>query len=124
MPSRYELSDSQWEKIEDFLPGQESTVGVTAKDNRRFVNAVLWILRSGARWRDLPERYGNWNSTYRRFARWARTGVWEKIFAVLTHDSDNEYLSIDSTIVKAHRSAAGARGSKKKTRLWGVPEAE
>ena len=119
MPKRYEISDEQWEKIEGFLPGREECVGVTAQDNRLFVNGVLWILRSGARWRDMPERYGNWNSVYRRFSRWAQTGIWEKVFRVMVKDSDNEYLMLDSTIVRAHQHAAG---SKKKIRLWGVPE--
>jgi putative transposase len=120
MGKRYEISDEQWEKIKDLLPGREGHVGVTAQDNRRFINGVLWILRSGAPWRDLPERYGDWKNTHRRFSRWAQTKVWERIFQVLVQDEDNEYLMIDSTIVRAHQHAAGARG-KKKTRLWGVP---
>ena len=115
MSRRYELSDEQWEKIEFLLPGRSVSVGVTADDNRKFVNGVMWVLRSGAPWRDLPERYGDWNNVHKRFARWAKSGVWEKVFAYLTVDSDNEYLSIDSTIVKAHQHSAGAKGSKKKT---------
>jgi putative transposase len=121
MPKRYEIDDEQWTKIEGFLPGQEGQVGATARDNRLFVNGVLWILRSGARWRDMPERYGKWNSVYQRFSRWAKSGVWESVFQVLVQDSDNEYLMLDSTIVRAHQHAAG---SKKKTRLWGVPEVD
>ena len=121
MGKRYELSDEQWEKIRDILPGREGTSGATAKDNRLFIDAVLWILRSGAPWRDLPERYGDWKNTHRRFSRWAKTKVWESIFQVLVKDPDNEYVMIDSTIVRAHQHSAGAR-DKKKTRLWGVPE--
>ena len=122
MRKRYELSDQQWERIKDVLPGKEGDVGVTAQDNRGFINAVLWILRSGAPWRDLPERLGDWKNTHRRFSRWAKTGVWEKIFEVLVSDKENKYLMIDSTIVRVHQHAAGAKGGKKKTRLWGVPE--
>lgn len=123
MPRRYELTDAQWEKIRELLPGREDTVGVTASDNRTFVNGVLWVLRSGARWRDLPERYGHWKTVHRRFSRWAHKGIWERIFSVLTQEADNDYLSLDSSIVRAHQHAAGASNSLKKTRLWGVPEA-
>jgi transposase len=118
--ARYELSNEQWEKIKDFLPGKAGDSGRTAADNRLFVDAVLWILRSGARWSDMPEdRYGKYKSVHKRFTRWAKKGVWERIFKHLTKDRDNEYLMIDSTIVKAHQQAATL---KKKTRLWGVPE--
>lgn len=117
--SRYELSTDQWEKIEQLLPGKKGDRGRTAVDNRNFVNAVLWVLRSGARWSDLPERYGKYKSVHKRFARWAQKKIWEKIFKHLILDRDNEYLMIDSTIVKAHQQAATF---KKKTRLWGVPE--
>ena len=128
---RYELSTKQWNRIKDMLPGVPSApgmlpgvpsaLGATGRDNRLFVNGVLWILRSGAPWRHLPERYGDWKKTHRRFSRWAKSGVWEKIFADLTADSDNDYIAIDSTIVRAHQHAASARG-KKKIRRWGVPE--
>ena len=119
---RYELTDQQWHKIKDLLPGRTETVGATARDNRQFVNGVLWILRSGSPWRDLPECYGDWKNTHRRFSRWAAAQVWEKIFAVLIEDANNDYLMIDSTIVRAHQHAAGSK--KKTTRRWGVPEAD
>lgn len=119
---RYELTDKQWDRIQAILPGRSTTVGVTAKDNRQFVHGVMWILRSGARWRDLPERYGDWKNTHRRFTRWAASGVWERVFDLLVQDAKNEYLMIDSTIVRAHQHAAGSK--KKKTRLWGVPEVD
>jgi putative transposase len=119
---RYELTDRQWERIKDRLPGRAETVGVTAKDNRRFVNGVLWVLRSGSPWRDLPERYGDWKNTHRRFSRWASRGVWENVFEVLVKDAKNEYLMIDSTIVRAHQHAGGSK--KKPTRRWGVPEGD
>jgi transposase len=108
---RYELSDRQWDRIAPMLPGKVSDPGRTALDNRLFVNAVLWILRSGARWSDLPERYGKYKSVHKRFTRWADAGVWERIFATLSRDRDNAYLMIDSAIVRAHAQAAtGQKG--------------
>lgn len=118
--ARYELSTEQWDKIKNVLPGKEGDRGRTAVDNRNFVNAVLWILHSGARWSDMPEeRYGKYKSVHKRFTRWAQKGIWEKNFSHLMAGRDNEYLMIDSTIVKAHQQAATY---KKKIRLWGVPE--
>jgi transposase len=93
---RYALHDDQWERIKDLLPGRKGHVGTTAKDNRLFVEAVLWRYRSGAPWRDLPERFGDWNNTHRRFSRWAETGVWKRMFKHLAADLDNEYAMIDS----------------------------
>jgi len=122
MPSRYELSQAQWEKIKDLLPGRVESVGRTAVDNRLFVNGVLWVLRSGARWHDLPERYGKYKSVHKRFVRWARSGVWERIFSALVRDHKNQYLMLDSTIVRAHQQAATGRKKGAPTRLWGVPE--
>jgi transposase len=122
MASRYELSEAQWSRIQDLLPGRTESVGRTAVDNRTFVNGVLWVLRSGARWSDLPERYGQYKSVHKRFARWAATGVWGRVFRTLTQDSKNEYLMIDSTIVRAHQQAATGRKKGARIRLWGVPE--
>jgi putative transposase len=85
------------------------------------VNGVLWVLRSGARWQDLPERYGKWKSVHTRFTRWAKAGVWEKVFASLVDDPDNRYLMLDTTLVRVHQQAAGGKGGPK-IRLWGVPE--
>lgn len=118
---RYELSATQWRKIEGFLPGRSGSVGVTAKDNRNFVNGVLWVLRSGAHWKDRPPEYGNWKSAHKRFTRWARDGIWERIFKVLLADPKNTYVMIDSTIVRAHQQAICGKGGPR-TRLWGVPE--
>jgi len=120
---QYELSTSQWEQIEGFLPGRPGHVGVTAKDNRSFVNAVLWVLRSGAQWKDLPGEYGNWKSVHKRFTRWARSGLWQRIFEVLLEDSDNSCVMIDSTIVRAHQQAAGGKGGTR-IRLLGAPVAD
>lgn len=118
---RYELSDAQWRKIGDFLPGRPGWVGVTAKDNRQFVNGVLWVLRSGAHWKHMPAGYGNWKSAHKRFTRWAGAGIWERIFRVLLADRRNTWVMIDSTIVKAHQQAVCGKGGAG-TRQWGVPE--
>jgi len=106
---RHEIKDEDWERIQDLLPGKAGDVGVTAKDNRLFVNAVLWIAKTGAPWRDLPERFGHWNSVWKRFDRWSKKGVWERVFQVL-QDPDLEWLMFDSTVVRAHQHAAGAKG--------------
>ena len=115
MTRRYGLRDDQWVRIEKLLPGREDTVGVTAKDNRLFVEAVLYRYRAGVPWRDLPERFGDWKNVHNRHSRWAVSGVWENLFKALAVDADNEYAMIDSTIVRAHQHAAGARkkGAKK-----------
>jgi transposase len=110
MEKRYALRDEQWERLEALgLPGHSRHVGVTAKDNRRFVEAVLYRFRAGIPWRDLPERFGDWHRVYVRFNRWSKRGVWHKVFAQLAKEPNNEYALIDSTVVRAHRSAAGAR---------------
>jgi len=111
MTRRYALRDDQWERIQDLLPGREGTVGVTAKDNRLFVEAVLYRYRAGIPWRDLPERFGDFRVIHTRFSRWAKTGVWKRIFEVLAEDADNEYVMIDATIVRAHQHSAGAKDS-------------
>ncbi len=121
MTKRYELHESQWERIEQLLPGKREDPGRSGRDNRLFVHGVLWVLRSGARWSDLPERYGKWKSVHKRFTRWARAGVWEEIFNALLKDPQNDYLMLDATLVKAHQQAATGKGGPK-TRLWGVPE--
>jgi transposase len=107
---RYALRDDQWERIKDLLPGREGSLGVTAKNNRLFVEAVLYRYRAGIPWRDLPGRFGHFRKVHTRFRRWARTGVWERVFQVLAEDADNEYAMIDSTIVRAHQHSAGAKG--------------
>ena len=90
------------------LPGRIGHVGVTAQDNRRFVEAVLYRYRAGIRWRDLPERFGDGKNIHRRFSRWATAGVWERVFEHLASEADNEYAMLDSTIVRAHQHSAGA----------------
>jgi transposase len=91
--------------------GRNSDVG-----NRLFVEAVIWKFRSGAPWRDLPERFGDWKNTHKRFSRWAESGVWENLFKVLADDPDNEYAMIDATIVRAHQHSAGARKKEASTK--------
>ena len=119
---RYELSEAQWTRIAPMLPGKATDPGRTAADNRLFVNGVLWVLRSGVFWQHLPERYGKWKSVHACFTRWAKGGVWERVFAELIKDRDNKYLMLDSTLVRVHQQAAGGKGGPR-LRRWGVPEA-
>ena len=105
---RLNLRDDQWERIQHRLPGKASDRGRTGRDTRLFVEAILWLARSGAPWRDLPEAFGNWNSVYRRFARWQQRGVWSEVFEELAKDSDFEEVFIDSTVIRAHQHAAAA----------------
>lgn len=113
------LRDEQWERIKDLLPGKATDRGVTAKDNRLFLEAVLWIGRTGAPWRDLPKELGDWHTTFTRFARWAKHGVWERLFRAVSGDRDLEEVMIDSTAIRAHPHAAGAKKNSAR-RLWDV----
>lgn len=118
MAKRYELTDAQYERIRDILPSKASDSGRTAENNHRFINGVIWVLRSGAHWHDMPERYGNWKIVHKRFSHWANKGVWEAVFARLLKDAKNDYIMKDSTLVKAHQQAAtGKRG--RPGRRWG-----
>lgn len=117
MRRRHELTDAQWEQIEHLLPGKASDPGRTAEDNRLFVNAVLYVLRTGIPWEDLPERFGKPNTIWKRFDRWCAAGVWERIAHVLG-DVDLEEVQLDSTSIKAHPTASTGRrqaNEKKKT---------
>ena len=105
---RYALRDDQWERIKELLPGRPGHVGVTAKDNRLFVEAVLYRYRAGIPWRDLAPRFGDWKKVHTRFGRWAKSGIWAKLFQRLAGEADNEYAMLDSTIVRAHQHSAGA----------------
>jgi transposase len=124
MRHRHAISDDSWERIQDLLPGRPGQHGRSATDNRLFIDAVLWIGKTGSPWRDLPERFGLWNSVWRRFDRWARKGIWQRVFDVL-QDPDLEWLILDSTIVRAHQHAAGApqKTAAPKPKRWVAVEA-
>ncbi len=107
---RHDVTDEVWAVLAPQLPGQAGRWGGVAEDNRRFINAVLWILRTGAPWRDLPADYGDWKNTHRRFCRWRDKGQWESLLAQLIQEPDMEWLMIDASHVKAHAHAAGAVG--------------
>jgi putative transposase len=122
MVRRHELTDAQWEKIKNLLPGKAGDPGRTAVDNRLFVNAVLFVLKTGIPWEDLPVRYGKFNSVWKRFDRWCTTGIWERIAQTL-RDPDLEEVQLDSTSIKAHPVAATGRrlsAEKKKQPTNGV----
>uniref|UniRef100_A0ABS3MMP7 IS5 family transposase n=3 Tax=Bradyrhizobium TaxID=374 RepID=A0ABS3MMP7_9BRAD len=106
---RLVLSDAAWERMAPLIIGRPDQKGSTGRDNRMFVEGVLWIVRTGSPWRDLPEAFGDWNSVFRRFSRWSIKGVWWRIFEAMSDDPDFEYLIVDSTIVRAHQHAAGAK---------------
>ena len=106
---RYALRDDPWERSKTLLPGRVGPVGGTAVDHRLFVEAVLYRYRAGVPWRDLPERFGSWKNVHRRWSRWAKSKVWEKVFQHLAGEADNEYAMTDSTIVRAHQHCAGAQ---------------
>ncbi len=110
---RRELTNAQWQLIANQVPGKPGDKGRHGEDNRLFVDAVLWILRTGAPWRDLPPALGEWNSVFQRFNRWSRKGVWQRLFKVLAGDPNFERVMIDATIVRAHQHAAGAKGGLK-----------
>ena len=114
---RHEITDEQWERIKDLLPGKAGDPGRTAADNRLFLNAVFWIARTGVPWRDLPERFGEWNSVFQRFNRWCKRGVWARLLAVW-QDPDLECLMLDSTIIRAYQHAAGALKKGATTKRW------
>ena len=106
---RLVLSDEQWNKMSGLIIGRPDQRGSTGRNNRMFVEGVLWIVRTGSPWRDLPEAFGEWNSVFRRFSRWSRKGVWQRMFEAMSNDPDFEYLIINSTIVRAHQHASGAK---------------
>jgi transposase len=121
---RHGLRDDQWDRIKDLLPGREGSVGVTAADNRLFVDAVLFRYRTGVPWRDLPEWFGDGRKVHLRFSRWTKSGVWERMFRMLAADADNEYAMLDSTIVRAHQHSAGAKKKPARTKRSGARAAD
>jgi transposase len=110
MLPRHAISDTDWDRIKRLLPGQPGQHGGVAEDNRRFIDAVLYVARTGIPWEDLPQRFGKHNSVWRRFDRWAKKGRWKAILDAL-RDDDLEWLILDSTAVRAHPTAAGAKKS-------------
>lgn len=114
--SRGDLSDEAWDIIRPLLPPQEGGVGRPPGDHRPFVNGMLWILRTGSPWRDLPEAYGKWNSVYQRFLRWSKRGIWDAVLEALANAGlgDHSHHSLDSTVIRAHQHAAGAKGGLRK----------
>jgi transposase len=110
---RFVVSDAVWAKVASLLPGKATDPGATGKDNRLFLEAVLWRVRTGAPWRDLPNEFGRWNSVFQRFRRWVRAGVFDRLFARMSDEPDFEYALIDGTIVSAHQKASGAKGGLK-----------
>lgn len=127
---RYELTSSEWNRIKRMLPPEHPKAGQRGRpakyDSRRIINGILWLARSGAPWRDLPERYGKWQAVSARFRLWKQRGIFEAIFAVLSADADMENLSIGSTPCKVHQSANDKRESpegKKGLKRSAYPEA-
>lgn len=106
---RFVVTDALWKRLEEHLPGKADDAGVTAKNNRLFLEAVFWRVRTGSPWRDLPSGFGNCNSQFRRFRRWAKAGVFERLFNAMSDDPDLEYALVDGTIVQVHQKASGAK---------------
>jgi len=113
---RHDISDKVWGLLEPHLPGREGSCGGIARDNRQCIDAVFWIIRVGAPWRDLPPDYGNWSNTHRRFIRWRDKGIWEKLLEILIDEPDYEWLMIDTSHCKVHPHAAGGRCKRRQSR--------
>ena len=109
MLRRHEINDLDWERIKDLLPPENTGEGRPSKSNRQMLNGMLWIDKTGAPWRDLPERFGAWQTVYARFRLWSKNDVFKKIFESLSTDADMQDVSIDSTCCKVHQHAAGAK---------------
>lgn len=124
-----DLTDTRWERLRPLLPPQKPRTGRPAKDHRTVINGILWVLRTGSPWRSLPERYGSWKTVSSRFYRWQQAGVWERVLAALQRQADSEERLdwslhfVDSTVVRAHQHAAGAKGGTPRSRLWGAAAA-
>jgi transposase len=113
MPYRHEISNKDWERIKDLLPAENTGEGRHSKPNRNMLNGMLWIAKTGSPWRDLPERFGPWQTVYSRFRLWSKNDVFQKLFDLLASDADLQDVSIDSTSCKAHQHAAGAKKGPK-----------
>lgn len=111
--SRYVLTDAQWAKIEPLCLGKATDPGRSGGNNRLFIEAVLWIARTGSPWRDLPVSFGKWNTVFKRYSDWLKADVFKKLFEAVSDDPDMEYAIVDATIVKVHRHGHGAKGGLK-----------
>jgi transposase len=122
---RHELTDAEWERLAPLLPPEKPETGKPNKAHRPMVNAILWKLGTGAPWRDLPERYGPWESVYTRFRRWRLAGVWDRVLATVQAQGDAEgeldwsVHFLDGTVIRAHQHAAGAKGGTRQRKPWG-----
>jgi transposase len=110
---RFSLTDAQWEKMAPFCLGKSTDPGRTGGDARLFVEAVLWIARTGSPWRDLPASFGNWNTVFKRFRDWVKADVFKRMFDAASDEPDMEYAMVDATIVRVHRHGQGAKGGRK-----------
>ena len=113
MVHRHEISNENWERIKNLLPPENTGKGRPGKSNRNYLNAMLWIAKTGAPWRDLPERYGSWKTAYWKFSVWSKNDTFQKLFDNLKADADMQDVSIDSTYCKAHQHSAGAQKKAK-----------
>jgi transposase len=124
MRHRGELTDSEWERLEPHLPPEKPDTGRTTTDHRKIINGIVWRERTGAPWRDLPDRYGPWSTVYSRFWRWRKAGIWDRIFAAVQQEADAagevdwSVHVVDGTVIRAHQHAAGAKGGRQKPRRW------
>jgi transposase len=129
MRHRGELTDSEWERLEPLLPPEKPETGRTNTDHRPIINGILWRERTGAPWRDLPERYGPWSTVYSRFWRWRAGGIWDRIFAAVQQEADAagevdwSVHFVDGSVIRAHQHAAGAKGGRQKPKRWGAARA-
>jgi len=123
MTRRHELTDAQWEKIKPLLPPEKPRTGRTNHDHRTLLNGMIWRTKTGTPWRDLPDRYGKWKTVYSRWLRWRDAGVWQRVWEALQQEADHkgevawEIHLIDSTIVRAHQHAAGAKKARRQRKL-------
>ena len=129
MTRRHELTEAEWGRLAPLLPPQRPARGRPAEDHRRILNAILWKIRTGAPWRDVPERYGSWATVYSRFRRWRLAGVWDQVFAAVQRQADaagqldwNVHF-VDGTVIRAHQHAAGAKGGILRRRRSGAARA-
>jgi transposase len=129
MTHRGELTDQQWERLKPLLPPEKPETGRPNVDHRRIIDGIVWRERTGAPWRDLPERYGPWSTVDSRFWRWREAGIWDRVFAAVQQEEDAagamdwDVQSVDSSVIRAHQHAAGAKGGRRQPKRWGAARA-